>query len=399
MRAQRFGHYTLFERLGEGGMAAVFLAGEFKSIGLERLVAIKRIHPHLSVNERFASMLIDEANIAGKLTHANIARIFDAGHIDDDYYIAMEYVHGRDLRAIFNHHQKRNQPVPIEQSCHLVMALCEGLDYAHNFRDYSGRTVGLVHRDISPHNLILSFDGALKIIDFGVAKVIGRRVTTQSGAIRGKLTYMSPEQVRGLPVDHRSDIFSAGIVLYEFITGRRLFRARNLAQTLRRVHEVVIPPPRQLRAEIPAVLEAIVLRALAKDPRDRFRSAMEFHAALMHFVQKQGCYSTRSRVANWMKDLFSREYDVESARTAWLWERARTEAGATAKQRAGSPTPARPGRKICERNRAKVVTSPFANTTPGWQPAKLLTRPHLRTRPPRRHSINQVDDSQDRVVT
>jgi serine/threonine protein kinase len=203
-----FGKYLLLERINVGGMAEVFKAKAFGVEGFERLVAVKRILPSIAEDQEFITMFVDEAKIAVQLTHANIAQIFDLGRVGDSYFIAMEYVHGKDLRAIFDRARKRGETVPVPMACYVAMKICEGLDYAHNKKDAAGRDLHLVHRDVSPQNVLLSYDGEVKVIDFGIAKAAGKAGKTQAGILKGKFGYMSPEQVRGLPLDRRSDIFA-----------------------------------------------------------------------------------------------------------------------------------------------------------------------------------------------
>ena len=223
-------------------MAEVFKAKSFGVEGFERIVAVKRILPSIAEDQEFITMFIDEAKMAVQLTHANIAQIFDLGKVGDRYFIAMEYVHGRDLRAIFDRARKNEQPIPIPMACYVTMKVCEGLDYAHNKKDAAGRDLNLVHRDVSPQNILISYDGEVKVIDFGIAKAAGRSAKTQAGILKGKFGYMSPEQVRGLPLDRRSDIFSVGIVLYELLTLERLFRGESDFSTLEKVRNVEIMP-------------------------------------------------------------------------------------------------------------------------------------------------------------
>ncbi|MEQ8894247.1 MAG: serine/threonine-protein kinase [Sandaracinaceae bacterium] len=200
-----FGKYVLLERVNVGGMAEVFKAKAFGVEGFERLVAVKRILPSIAEDQEFITMFIDEAKIAVQLTHANIAQIFDLGKVGDSYFIAMEYVHGKDLRAIFDRARKRGETVPVPMACYDVMKVCEGLDYAHNKKDAAGRELNLVHRDVSPQNILISYDGETKIIDFGIAKAAGKAGKTQAGILKGKFGYMSREQVRGVRVDRGSD--------------------------------------------------------------------------------------------------------------------------------------------------------------------------------------------------
>ena len=199
-----FGKYDLLERINVGGMAEVFRAKAYGVEGFERLVAVKRILPNIAEDNEFITMFVDEAKIAVQLNHANIAQIFDLGVVDGAYFIALEHVHGRDLRAIFERCRQGGSPMPVAQACFIVMKMCEGLDYAHNKRDAGGRDMNLVHRDVSPQNIIVSYEGEVKLIDFGIAKAASKANKTQAGILKGKFGYMSPEQVRGLDIDHRS---------------------------------------------------------------------------------------------------------------------------------------------------------------------------------------------------
>jgi len=246
-----FGKYYLLERINVGGMAEVFKAKTFGVEGFERLLAVKRILPNIAEDEEFITMFIDEAKIAVQLQHANIAQIFDLGKVDDSFFIALEYVHGRDLRSIFDRMRNKAESLPIAMACYVTMQVCEGLDYAHNKRDAQGRELNLVHRDISPQNVLIGYEGECKLIDFGIAKAAGKASKTQAGILKGKFGYMSPEQVRGLPIDKRSDIFAVGIVLYELLTGERLFIGESDFSTLEKVRNVEIQPPSSYNKKIP----------------------------------------------------------------------------------------------------------------------------------------------------
>ena len=265
-----FGKYYLLERINVGGMAEVFKAKTFGVEGFERLLAVKRILPNIAEDEEFITMFIDEAKIAVQLQHANIAQIFDLGKVDESFFIALEYVNGRDLRSIFDRMRNKAESLPIAMACYVIMQVCEGLDYAHNKRDAQGRELHLVHRDISPQNVLIGYEGECKLIDFGIAKAAGKASKTQAGILKGKFGYMSPEQVRGLPIDRRSDIFAVGIVLYELLTGERLFIGESDFSTLEKVRNVEIQPPSSYNKKIPQELERVVLKALARDPDDRY---------------------------------------------------------------------------------------------------------------------------------
>ncbi len=309
-----FGKYYLLERINVGGMAEVFRAKAYGVEGFERLVAVKRILPNIAEDKEFIRMFIDEAKIAVQLNHANIAQIFDLGVVDNSYYIALEHVHGRDVRAIYDRSRSNGEPMPIAQACFIIMKICEGLDYAHNKRDQSGRDIGLVHRDVSPQNILTSFEGEVKLIDFGIAKAAGKGSKTQAGILKGKFGYMSPEQVRGLPIDRRTDIFSCGIVLYELLTGERLFVGESDFSTLEKVRNVEILPPSTYNRKIPDELERIVLKALTKDVEDRYQNAIDLHDELQAFVYTAGEFYSRKDLAAWMKRTFTREIEEETAK-------------------------------------------------------------------------------------
>ncbi len=309
-----FGKYLLLERINVGGMAEVFKAKAFGVEGFERLVAVKRILPSIAEDAEFITMFVDEAKIAVQLTHANIAQIFDLGRVGDSYFIAMEFVHGKDLRAIFDRARKRGETVPVPMACYVAMKVCEGLDYAHNKKDAAGRDLHLVHRDVSPQNVLLSYDGEVKVIDFGIAKAAGKAGKTQAGILKGKFGYMSPEQVRGLPLDRRSDIFAVGIVLYELLTGERLFVGESDFSTLEKVKNVEIMPPSTYNRRIPEELEQIVLKGLAKDVDDRYQTAMDLHDDLQSFMYTSGNFFSRKDLSAYQRKAFAEEIAKESAR-------------------------------------------------------------------------------------
>jgi len=314
----QFGKYWLLDRVNVGGMAEVWKAKAFGVEGFERLLAVKRILPNIAEDEEFITMFIDEAKIAVQLNHANIAQIFDLGKVDDSYFIALEFVHGKDLRGIYD--RCKQKPVdgmpnmPIAQACFVVMKACEGLDYAHNKRDAQGKELALVHRDVSPQNVLISYEGEVKLIDFGIAKASGKASKTQQGILKGKFGYMSPEQVRGLPLDRRSDIFSLGIVLYELLTGERLFVGESDFSTLEKVRNVEILPPSTYNRRIGDELERIVMKALAKDVDDRYQNAIDLHDDLQAFMYTAGEFYSRKDLAAWMKRVFVQEIEEESAK-------------------------------------------------------------------------------------
>ena len=311
-----FGKYYLLERVNVGGMAEVYKAKATGVEGFERLVAVKRILPSIAEDEEFITMFIDEAKIAVQLTHASIAQIFDLGRVDESYFIALEYVYGKDVRAVFNRARNRGEPLPVPMACFTTMKVCEGLDYAHNKKDPAGRPLQLVHRDVSPQNILISYEGEVKIIDFGIAKAAGKAGKTQAGILKGKFGYMSPEQVKGMDLDRRSDIFGVGICLYELLTGERLFVGESDFSTLEKVRNVDIMPPSTYNRRIPEELEQIVLKALARDREERYQTAMELHDDLQSFMYTSGNFFGRKDLSAYMRKVFAEELEKESARDA-----------------------------------------------------------------------------------
>ncbi len=309
-----FGKYYLLERINVGGMAEVFKAKAIGVEGFERLVAVKRILPNIAEDDEFIEMFVDEAKIAVQLTHANIAQIFDLGKVGDSYFIALEYVHGKDLRAVFNRARNRGEPVPLSMACFTIMKVCEALDYAHNKKDPGGRPLNFVHRDVSPQNMLISYDGDVKVIDFGIAKAAGKASRTRAGILKGKFGYMSPEQVKGMDIDRRSDVFGVGICLYELLTGERLFAGESDFATVEKVRKVDIMPPSTYNRRIPEELEQIVLKALAGEVEERYQTAMELHEDLESFTYATGHTFNRKDLGVYMRKVFSEELAQESAR-------------------------------------------------------------------------------------
>jgi serine/threonine protein kinase len=279
-------------------------------------VAIKRILPNIAEDEEFISMFQDEAKISVQLTHANICQIYELNRIGPSLYIAMEYVPGKDLRSIFERARKKGEPPPVPLVCYVIGKLCEGLDYAHRKKDQHGRDLNVVHRDISPQNVLISFEGEVKVIDFGIAKAAGKVTKTQAGILKGKFGYMSPEQIRGLPLDRRSDVFAIGVCLYELLTGERLFVGESDFQVLEKVRKAEVLPPSTYNRKIPEALERIVLKALAKDPADRFQYASELADELQRFLITSDSIFSRKDLMQYMKSTFAEEVDRERARMA-----------------------------------------------------------------------------------
>ena len=316
----KFGKYLLLERIAVGGMAEVFVAKAFGVEGFERLLAIKKILPTMGEDAEFISMFVDEARIAVQLSHANIVQVLELGKHDENLYIAMEYISGRDLRQLIERFRKRQQPMPIPQASLIVAEVCEALDYAHRKRDATGRPLGIVHRDVSPQNVLVSFDGEVKLIDFGIAKAESRLQKTQAGILKGKFSYMSPEQVKGQPIDGRSDIFAAGILLWELVCGEKLFTGDSDFAILEKVRNDIVPAPRSVTRTVPEGLEKVILKALSNDPNQRYQAASELHDDLMRFTFLGDMVYGHRQLAEWIREEFAQDWEKEQARLrGWLW--------------------------------------------------------------------------------
>ena len=294
-------------------MAEVFKAKSYGVEGFEKIIAIKRILPTMGEDRDFIKMFIDEAKIAGQLAHANICQIFELGRIDGSHFIAMEYIWGKDLLQIQNRLRKIKQQMPIQMACFSIAKVLEGLDYAHRKRDPLGRPLEIVHRDCSPQNVLVSYEGEVKVIDFGIAKATSRNSRTMAGVLKGKFGYMSPEQVRGLPLDRRSDIFALGTMLYECLTGERLFQGETDFSTLEKVRNVDIQNPRAINPNIPEAIERIIMKALAKDVDDRYQWCSEMLADLQAFLMSQEVVFTAKTLSSWLKEVFLGEIEKERA--------------------------------------------------------------------------------------
>ncbi len=308
---ENFGRYQLVKKLATGGMGQIYLARHIGPGGFEKRVVVKRILPHLSEDEDFIHMFFDEARIAAHLNHPNIAQIYELGEVDSIHYIAMEYVHGENLRAVALHALDRLGGMPLALKCRVLADAAAGLDFAHRVKNSAGRPLGLIHRDVSPQNVLIGFNGNVKLIDFGVAKAAGKMSVTMTGAIKGKYAYMSPEQASGEELDWRSDIFGLGIVFYETLTHERLFKRENDAATLKAIINDKVPPPSTVVKGVPKAIDAIVLKALSKKRQERFQSAGEFQLALEEFLVQQRLPATNAHLSAFMRELYRSELASE----------------------------------------------------------------------------------------
>ena len=300
-RAEQFGKYVLEERLAVGGMAEIFKARVKGLSGFERVVAIKRLHMHLSQDEGLVQMLIDEARLAVRLMHANIGQVFDLGCIGGQYFIVMEYISGSDLHRISRRLRDQNRRIPTPIVLYVVSEMLAGLDYAHNCTDDNGQSLQLVHRDISPQNIMFSASGDIKLVDFGIAKARMQAMQTQAGIIKGKFYYMSPEQAHGQTLDRRTDVFAAGMVLYELLAGRPAYDELGDVALIRSVRTCDFPPPSHFVRDMDPELERIIMKALHKNPRQRFQTARRLQAALVHYMRQRYRPVTKFEAAEFLQ--------------------------------------------------------------------------------------------------
>jgi serine/threonine protein kinase len=316
-----FGRYFLIDKIAVGGMAEVFKAKSFSHGGFEKLLVIKRILQHLTENDDFVEMFIDEAKISVELQHPNIVQIYDFGRIAENYFIAMECVEGKDVKGLLRKLAECRKVLPMEYAVYITHEMCKGLDYAHKRTDMQGNPLSIIHRDVSPSNILVSYSGEVKVADFGIAKAEISAYNTKGGVLKGKFEYMSPEQASGIDLNHQSDVFSAGIILHEMLTGRRLFKTNSDIKTLERIKAVDAQPPSKLNPGVPKRLDDIVMKAMSLDPSERFADARALQTALLEFMYPATPDLTRENLGHFLTEMFSAEIRTE---------RDRLEAGTTA---------------------------------------------------------------------
>ncbi len=303
IRGSRFGQYVLEEHIATGGMAEVYKARMMGMEGFQKTVAIKRILSNLTDSDEFVRMFIDEAKLAAQLNHNNIIHIYDLGKVDRSHYIAMEFIDGRDLRSILAECQERGLRMPIPLALHITVLLASALDYAHKKRDFENRDLGLVHRDVSPQNVLISYQGDVKLCDFGIAKAASKASQTRAGALKGKLQYMSPEQAWGKSIDHRSDIFSLGLVLYEMLTSKKAFAGDSELSVLEQVRDPIIAAPSSHNPEVGPEIDRIVFQALQADRDDRYQSAFELQRDIEQVMRSREWSADQTAIADFLAAL------------------------------------------------------------------------------------------------
>ncbi|MEE2961563.1 MAG: serine/threonine-protein kinase [Myxococcota bacterium] len=310
----KFGNYLLLDRVNVGGMAEIFRAKSFGLQGFEKILAIKRILPNMAEDDEFINMFVDEARIAVQLNHPNIVQIYELGMYREQYYIAMEYVSGRDLRQILDNFRGSERKLPLSVAAYIIIRICEGLDYAHSKEDGKGRPLNVIHRDVSPQNILVGYSGEVKITDFGIAKAEDRVSKTQAGVLKGKFSYMSPEQVRGHELDHRADIFSVGILLYEMITGERLFMGASDFAILEKVRNAEVSTPREYCPDMPEELEGVIMKALAGERDERYQTVGELGEAMEMFLIEERSIFNSKKLSQFMQLEYEQEMTAERER-------------------------------------------------------------------------------------
>src|SRR5678816_2463343 len=307
---ERLGRYELIARIADGGMAEVYLARQLGPMNFQKVVVVKKIHPNLARQKEFIGMLLDEARISALIKHPRVVDIYDLGVSRGTYFIAMEYLSGQPLTHVITRGRVRS-PLDVYSTARIVADAAEGLHAAHNLKTLSGRALELVHRDVSPSNIIVLYDGSVKLVDFGVAKARGRITETNANQIKGKVGYVSPEQIMENPTDRRSDVFSLGVVMWESLALRRLFDAESEAGKLRQILDGVPLPPSAHRPEVPYELDKICLRGLSVKPDERFQSAGDMQTAIESFLRDANYRREGAAIARFMTETFAGERNEE----------------------------------------------------------------------------------------
>jgi serine/threonine protein kinase len=364
---EKIGRYELCFELASGGMASVYLARAEGAPGFQKLVALKRIHPHLVGEKDYVEMFLDEARIASRITHANVCSVFDFGEVAGEYFIAMEYLVGEPLsrvhRRVMANADQRVSPLLPARMARVIAQACEGLHAAHELKDADGESLHVVHRDVSAENLFVTYDGATQVVDFGIAHARQRVHHTEAGQVKGTFPYMAPEQMTAAFVDRRVDVWALGAVLWELLTLRRLFLRDTDVNTMYAVLSSEIRPPSDYRGDVPTDLDEIVLKALRRNPDERWQSAREMGKALRRFLAKQEELVGPAELADWMSELFP----GGEARKQQLMEIARTSDASLA-----SDPPPRPRDRSGQRGMRIPPTGGRRMPSPPPVPASLL---------------------------
>jgi hypothetical protein len=415
----RLGKYELIRSLAVGGMAELHLARVAGIDGFEKIVVLKRILPQLAADAEFVRMFLDEARVSAALHHPNLVQVFDYGEASGSCFFTMEWVRGEDLAAVVSTAARRGEGLSLQNAVTIVVRVAEGLHHAHEARGSDGAPLGLVHRDVSPTNILVTYDGAVKLCDFGIAKAFALQARLTEGVVKGKSAYLSPEQCRGEALDRRSDVFSLGVVLYELTTGKRLFRGASDIEIRRQITDVDVPPPSQRIADYPPALEAIVLRALRRDRAERYATTLDMQLALEDFARDERLVLSSAQLGRWMEGLFpakaraSREQVLAPAPPATatgataealaletmkpLPERRRVGRGCRARRRGGRGARRRRGRRLgpgaprAARGRRRPVRAGAGDDAGGRAASRRARRRRRGAR--RRHRRRALADS------
>jgi serine/threonine protein kinase len=389
-----FGKYELLRKIASGGMGQVFLARERSAV--ERLVVLKLILPHLAEDEEFLSMFLEEARLVARLQHPNLVTILDLQEVEGRHCLAMEYVQGDDVRRLDKQARLKGRLLPPGLVLRIISEAAAGLDYAHKARDAQGQPLKLVHRDVSPQNILVGFDGAVKIIDFGVAKAAGSGHQTATGVLKGKYPYMSPEQASGHPVDGRSDQFALGVVLWELLTGKRLFKGESDMMTLRLVKDCQVPPPSQLNPKLPPGLDQLVLRALAATPDKRYPDCGALRLALEDYIIQLRMPASTAHLSAYLRELYADRIALEA--DPWKLDQLAADADLDSKDKSNpsrsrsgvpGPAPATPSRpsipSVASRSRSRQAVDALVGPAPRQDSSRgteALARPPSKRRFP-----------------
>ena len=364
---EAFGPYLVYERLGIGGMARVDRA-ELANEG--RPVALKRMLPHVAENDDMVRAFVREARLASQLRHVNVAQTYEIGQVGETYFIAMELIPGRTLRQVVEHCAVTTGPMPVPIALNIINQICEALDYAHNLCDEAGRPLGIVHRDVSPSNIILAEGGVVKLIDFGIAKASASGMQTTGGAIKGKFGYMAPEYLAGR-IDARADLFALGVIAHELLTNRPLFTLPDNMQTLARVREMPIHPPSRTNPLVRAEIDETVMTALARDPDQRWQHATALHSALTTLTTRLGLVADNQQVFDWIEWVFDQTTFFKPRRAPSPSERVleHDRGQAAARERSSRSLPLRP------REPTQILEDSPLMHPPAGTPVQPMVRP------------------------
>ncbi|CAN5600673.1 hypothetical protein BH11MYX1_BH11MYX1_05850 [soil metagenome] len=396
----RVGRYDVISHLATGGMAQIYLARQTGLGAFERHVVLKTILRERASDQRFVTMFLDEAKLAATLNHQNIAQVYEVDQADGAYFMAMEYVHGENARAILETTLRRGWTIPLELAVMIVSGAAAGLHHAHERKGKQGQPLNIVHRDVTPANIMVGFDGSVKVLDFGIAKAEERATKTVGGTIKGKYGYMSPEQCKGKPIDRRSDIFALGIVLYELSTLRRAFKGNDDFETMKRIVAGEVILPSVAVAGYPRELEAIILTAMANDPNARFQAAQEMTEALDAFTVRAKLSASNTAMGRFMAQLFGAKKepwveqatadrtqvsdgssldldDAENEKTIAVDDRDRPSRGVTANERGQGPRAGSATTPTGTPAAVPMTSSPVPSDPSAWQEQRPIARPAL----------------------